>query len=278
MFDMILSKILPGILCTAVCYQTYINLPLSFLYGSNVAPLPSFRSDSAVIIFPGFGGTDENTDRLQKEIQKSDQDRNEKRFVTVYDWSKWRGETLRAAYNSKVVGKTIGRQLAYHHQQVTPLKELHVIGISVGAFAADSCINEYQRIVGLSMETDGGKEKQNPTKTRLTLLDPFTSLGIFGAGYGKKYFGRTSDYCEHFVNTDDPVPFTNDPLPHAMNFDVTQSKDRLSYQPPPGDNMHSWPAAFYGLKWRSIIDPRVSNNLFRSTHVINPRGTIRRLP
>ena len=259
-------KILSGIIATTVCYQTYVNLPIRVLYGSEIQPLPNYQSDNVVIIFPGFSGPDENVQRIQKEIENSDDRKKRDSFVTIYDWTAWKGNTLRAAFNSKIVGKAIGRQLS---QSRIPIKELHVIGISVGAFAADSCIEEYKQQVA--------KSEIPAATTKLTLLDPFTSLGIFGQGYGRKYFGKSSDYCELFLNTDDPVPFTNEPLPFAMNFDITNCKDRLKYRPPEGDSMHSWPAAFYGLNWKKKINPLIKNPYFTANHQDNPRGSVRQL-
>lgn len=39
---------------------------------------------------------------------------------------------------------------------------------------------------------------------RLSLLDPFTQRGILGTKYGTRVFGSEADYCEHYMNTDDP--------------------------------------------------------------------------
>ena len=50
-----------------------------------------------------------------------------------------------------------------------------------------------------------------------------------GFGYGQNYFGLNVDYAEHILNTDDPVPTTNDPLQHCVVYDVTHCKERESF-------------------------------------------------
>jgi len=64
------------------------------------------------IIFPGAGGPDQYTDMLKKKIKDSDRRAGVKRYVEVYDWSKWRGNFLRAAFDGQSVGKAIGTQIA----------------------------------------------------------------------------------------------------------------------------------------------------------------------
>ena len=61
---------------------------------------------------------------------------------------------------------------------------------------------------------------------RLTLLDPFTSRGVWGSTYGQDNFGLDVDFAEQFLNTDDPVPITNDPLPLCSCVDVTGAVER----------------------------------------------------
>lgn len=245
------SKLVGGVLFSSVLYQGYIRLPQKFLFGSSPPALPEFAEDSLFLIFPGFGGVDANIDRIHSEVAKTDIETNLSRFVYTYDWVRWRGNTLRASFDSQRVGAQVGKELGRRICQNNrpPLTSIHIVGVSVGAFAADSCVKEFKK--ALHAHSNG----QFTTTTRLTLLDPFTSRGIFGADYGAKHFGVDSDYCEHFVNTDDPVPFTNDPLPHVMNFDITASEARKSFTPLPNDNMHSWPAAYYGLYWKNKINP-----------------------
>jgi hypothetical protein len=260
------TQVLPGLLvgCYAL-YQGYIRLPQQLLYGSEPPNLPMFEQESVFLIFSGFGGVDYNTDHLQNEVISSDKSFDEIRFVHTYDWSRWKGNTLRAAFDSERVGQRAGKELG-----AKAIKHLHVVGISVGAFAASACVDEYIKVAE--------KASGVVASTRLTLLDAFTARGVFGQDYGAKFFGRRCDYCEHFVNTDDPVPFTNKPLPYAHNFDITRSASRTAFTPLPGDNMHSWPVAYYGLSWRNSIDPRLKQLRFRPCHDANPRGALQSIP
>lgn len=260
------AKMLAGILLGTTVYKTYVTLPQRILYGRDPHPLPDFKEDSLFLIFPGFGGVDENIAKLEQQVIMSDESKwDNNRFVYTYNWTQWRGNTFRAAFDSQLVGEVVGRSLAkFVTYRKKPLKQLHVVGVSVGAFAADQCVKEYKATL---------KSASNNTYTRLTLLDPFTARGVFGQGYGAKNFGLCSDYCEHFVNTDDPVPFTNEDLPFTLNFDVTSNSDRKEFKPLPGDSMHSWPLAFYARNWKDKIDPRNKNPNFPSSFTkLFPRG------
>jgi hypothetical protein len=64
----------------------------------------------------------------------------------VYDWLKWRGNFLRASFDSQIVGSNVCSALADAEKQQGEIKHLHVIGVSVGAFAADSCIKIFNKV------------------------------------------------------------------------------------------------------------------------------------
>jgi hypothetical protein len=68
------------------------------------------------------------------------------RYVEVYDWLKWRGNFLRASFDSQIVGSNVCSALADAEKQQGEIKHLHVIGVSVGAFAADSCIKIFNKV------------------------------------------------------------------------------------------------------------------------------------
>ena len=207
-------------------------------------------------------------------MRDSDKKYRKARFVHCYDWREFRGSLFRAALDSQQIGKIIGRQLASEGH----INDLHVVGVSVGAFAADTCIKEFRRLRGMESQQGNGESKYNKkVGSRLTFLDPFTSRGIFGSGYGNRFFGNEADFCEQFMNTDDPVPSTNSPLPGAHVYDVTTSRQREGFVPLSGDSMHSWPVAFYGINWKDKIDPRAKNPLFKPCHTEKPRGTLTKL-
>ena len=64
----------------------------------------------------------------------------------MYDWLQWRGNFLRASFDSQIVGKNVCSALADAEKSQGEIKHLHVIGVSVGAFAADSCIKIFNKV------------------------------------------------------------------------------------------------------------------------------------
>lgn len=115
--------------------EIYVRLPQELIYGRRPEPIPivvdSEDADSVVLIFPGAGGPDYNTDKLQRSITDDDRIKGIHRVVSVYDWSAWTGNFIRAAFDSQIVGRTVcsslakdGLSAANHH----PLKSLHAIG------------------------------------------------------------------------------------------------------------------------------------------------------
>jgi hypothetical protein len=75
------------------------------------------------------------------------------------------------------------------------------------------------------------------------------------------------------LNTDDPVPSTNEALPNSVIYDVTNHPERLQFVPLEGDSMHSWPVAFLGKHWKTYVsrsDGRVA--LLRPTHDMPYQG------
>lgn len=197
--------------------EIYVRLPQEIIYGSKPTPLEysSARkvSENMVIIFPGAGGPDTYTDLLRQKISNSDRKAGVRRYVTVYDWLQWRGPFIRAAFDSITVGRQIGNQIAtedieamrseaqsnnevtlenlspiitgkvYDRKRLgdssTKLKNLQIVGISVGAFAADACAKSYKSAM---MQFD-----VKPAEIQLTLLDPFTSKVRYELDYNFAY-------------------------------------------------------------------------------------------
>jgi hypothetical protein len=233
-----------GLISLEASAEIYIRLPQDLMYGSNPIPIERLSKVDKydVVIFPGAGGPDQYTDALKNKIADSDKHLGITRGVYVYDWLKWRGNFLRAAFDGQSVGKTIGTQLS----ESKNLENIHIIGISVGAFAADSCVKQYKELA------------ENPATIHLTLLDPFTSKGPFGYGWGLQHFGAGADIVEDYLNSDDPVPTTNDPVLNAYTIDVTNSKSRAGFT----DSYHSWPVAYLAKNWDTQVD--------RDGHIVEP--------
>ena len=253
---------------SAIAIEAYSRLPQKLLFGSTPRPLEQFDDKDVVLIFPGAGGPDENTSNLAQAVIESDKLRGVKRHVEVYDWSPWKGNLIRASYDGQSVGKIIGEQLA---EGFGDLNSVHVMGVSVGAFAADSCCRHFQK------NSQSKKSDSVPTYVRATFLDPFTQRGLFGTKYGTKLFGKEATFCEHYLNTDDPVPSTNEPLSKAIVYDITASESRKLFIPLKGDSMHSWPVAYYGRQWETKLNE--DGSLFHPLHTSDTRkGTVISVP
>jgi hypothetical protein len=184
--------------------------------------------EHATLVFHGSGGQDQYTDALMKKVQDS----SRSCYSSMIEWSQFSSNIFQASFN----GQRIGRQAAARLLQKAPnLKSIQFIGISVGAFAADAATTEAK-----SMAKGGVPYLQ------LTLLDPFTQRGIFDFGYGSRTFGKSADYVEQYLNTDDPVPSTNSPLENAVCYDITNLR--------PDDIFgHDWPVVYYAQSGRPGI-------------------------
>lgn len=245
--------------------EIYVRLPQQIIYGSSPRSLPLEKIDgkrNVLLIFPGAGGPDANSDQLEAQIQASDKKAGYSRWVYTYDWLQWRGPFVRAAFDGQLVGRSVCGELA-KSPRGNDIDSLHVIGISVGAFAADSCTKTFTKTL---KETNPIPPHTHTSATRvsLTLLDPFTSKGIFGYAWGEKYFGTSADSMVTYLNTDDPVPSTSNPLSQGITVDITHSKQRQDYHPP-DSNMHSWPVAYLAKNW--ITEPTTGDTKLSGVNV-----------
>lgn len=178
-------------------------------------------SSCRTFIFPGAGGVDPLVEELSRKLDGS----------KIIDWLEHRGSILTAAFDAEAVGEAVATLLL--RRQNSDQVPFHFIGISVGAFGANAAATHVYRRLGGS------------NNVRLTLLDPFCGRGVFGPSYGKQNFGKYATTAIQILNTDDPVPTTNDPLPYCYCIDVTAATERRTFVPLPGDSMHSWPVAYF---------------------------------
>jgi hypothetical protein len=223
-------------------------------------------------IFPGSGGVDELILELNEKLSSTSRS-------VIIDWKEYRGSIATAAYDGEAVGVAIADLLSEVTTTRTTMKgdnyndnnnddtssssqptQWHFIGISVGGFCANAAAASTYMTLSRMQEEE--KEYRPPSSTsylyssvdniKLTLLDPFCGRGIFGPKYGNEHFGKYATKSIQILNTDDPVPTTNDPLPNCVCFDVTKDPRRDAFVPPSGDSMHSWPLAYYA---RHFIEP-----------------------
>jgi hypothetical protein len=199
------------------------------------------------IVFPGAGGPDVLTDELRASINGGND--NNAPSCIVWDWQQHRGSIATAAFDGEAVGEAVGKAtIQYLQKEEEQLESMHIVGISVGAFCANamaSTLHDYCN------SKNSGNATKRRIHIRITLLDPFCTRGLIGIGYGAKHFGVKADYAEHYVNTDDPVPSTNDPLPQCYCMDVTSASERKTFVLPEGESMHCWPLAYFA---RHVVD------------------------
>jgi hypothetical protein len=196
--------------------------------------------EHATLVFHGSGGQDQYTDTLMKNLQRS---LEKSTYSSMIEWSSYSSNILQASFNGQRVGRIAATQLL---ESARNLKSVHLIGISVGAFAADSASIEVKSLL------------KESAFVQLTLLDPFTQRGIFDFGYGAREYGKGADYFQQYLNTDDPVPSTNSPLANSVCFDITSIRpEEISFG-------HDWPVAYYGRQEKIGIVPP-SQRLERGT-------------
>lgn len=216
--------------------EAFMRLPLG------VAQLPASLANAMTVsdltvIVGGSAGPDRYAQNIASALQTIGRKPLVLDWRTNADGSDWSifSSAMQAGSVARRYGEAVGKQMGKMHP-----RSVHVIGVSAGGFAADSLISTVRR-----MSPD--------TYLRLTLLDAFTAgdLVEFVApeqAAGVSSFGASADYCEAFINTDDPVPSTTVPLERAVNFDVTSSSLRTRFEleaASRGDSMHLWPAEYY---------------------------------
>jgi hypothetical protein len=230
------------------------------------------------IVFHGAGGQDGYTDELMTRLRDYDNINNNRTIGSsitttgtatpkelpfsqryssyIVDWSAYSTNLFQASYNGEKIGRDLAQRLL---QQQPHLRTVHLIGISVGSFAANAAAMKIKQVT-TTTTTNGGNNRittTNPPFVQLTLLDPFTQRGILGFGYGNRNFGKFADYTEQYLNTDDPVPSTNTPLDYAVCYDVTNLRPDTIFG-------HDWPLVYYA---RSKTVGQIKNNVWDNDSV-----------
>lgn len=167
------------------------------------------------IFFHGSGGFDESTTSLKSALLDIQEDSE---YLIFIDWTNDSHNQILAPFRSKALGQNFCKQVDGHFTYV------HIIGVSVGAFAANSCVEAI-------------KDRHPETKVTIDLLDPFVAIGL-DFDYGLHHFGARADDCRQYLNTDDPVPFTNKPIRICKVFDVTDLKPENIFG-------HDWPLIYF---------------------------------
>jgi hypothetical protein len=227
--------------------QTYMNIFEAEVVPGSAAPngpLSGIDSDvrDITIIFHGAGGQDENTDNLLKVLSSkldnaATRTPRMKGIVKMVDWSADSADILQASVKGSKIGSQIGhlvRDVVIQQRNAgNNERNIHIIGISVGAFAANSLVQ--------TLDSELDRTTRKNTNLQLTLLDPFQQKAVLGLNYGNRHFGQGADYAQHYLNTDDPVPSTNDPLQYCSTVDVTSLRPTEVFG-------HDWPLVYYTQK------------------------------
>ena len=190
------------------------------------------------IIFHGAGGQDDNTEKLLQVLQNKNESNH---FVKIVDWSIDSADILKASIKGTKLGAKVGQQLVSFMKNSNDdvPRNVHIIGISVGAFPSHQVIQE----INESLD----KVRRNQINLQLTLLDPFQQKAVLDIGFGKNNFGKGADYAQQILNTDDPVPFTSELLYHCCTTDVTSLRPNEIFG-------HDWPLIYYTNELEKSID------------------------
>lgn len=144
--------------------------------------------------------------------------------VIAFDWSRQAEDTFRCSLDGTRLGTELGRSLAASDA----LASVHLVAHSCGSFVSLGICEALR---------EAGRDVQIQT----TFLDPVTIYGGFFWGYGLDHFGTCADFSDAYIDTGDTVPGSNQALPHAHTFDVTEARERAGYAGSP----HVWPTVYY---------------------------------
>jgi pimeloyl-ACP methyl ester carboxylesterase len=160
--------------------------------------------------------------------------------IVRINWPSLANRYLTAAGNGLYLGQLLGRDLAQHGRQY---EIIHLVGQSLGAHIVHGIAGTYrEQLAG-----------QPQAIIHTTLIDPFMPMGIFDPYYGRTRFGIHADFAECYFTRDEPVWFSNTPMVHAVNFD-------LSEVVPPRENpyftyYHDYPVLYYQYSIGNALGP-----------------------
>lgn len=212
-------------------------------------PIPQLQSTNVLELTIVFHGamSPANDEALQSMVQVLESKSKSKNSVLVMDWSKYstRNFLPRASFHAQAIGKQFAKnmlssiQLQHQHLHQTsyfyqpdrpppPLQvRLHVVGVSVGAFAADAFVTNLR----CQLKKEEKKERldgSSISKSTIdcyiqeTLLDPYCARGVLDLDYGVRCFGAKADYAQQIVSRTDRVPTSNEYLKNCVVWDITE--------------------------------------------------------
>jgi hypothetical protein len=243
----LLKTVAGCVFAAPIACEVYARLPAGWSVQSlPLLPQDALEASKLIIVIPGAGGPDANTERIVTSLQKASPSGSK---VLQYDWAAFVGDQLQAPHNAEKVGTHLADMVLS-----SEVESLHVVGISVGAFVADRVVRRV---------AEAARRGARTMTVHETLLDPFTARSLPGlvrpsSAYGVGAFGRNADIAECVLNTDDPVPSTNLPLRHAVNFDIVRHTaasriDVVFCSPAPSTSPPCHPSLVYPLRFESLL-------------------------
>lgn len=216
--------LIPGIPFTvaSLLILGYSNIPLPL---GNKVKINSVREDTEELIVLIHGKGDRPSswaDGFAEELRHSVL--KEQQQVLTVDWGDYSTDLFRCTLNGRRIGRNLGRKLLSHKN----IKRLHLIGHSAGSFV----------VYGMC---EAVKKKDGNIFVQTTYLDPVSIYGGVDWGYGTRNFGSCADISDAYIDHDDGVPGSNEPLKHPHTFDVTALKKPAAFSGSP----HLWPIEYY---------------------------------
>lgn len=180
------------------------------------------------------------SDELQGLIQNNPDNKQSKTHQHLsLDWRPFSDNPFICSVVAKKIGYDIGKSISAKHQ----VNYIHAIGHSCGSFV----------VLG-----EGARSQGRNIKIQSTYLDPVSIYAGFFWDYGVHHFGSCADFSDAYIDTSDTIPGSNQSLPHAHTFDVTQirTSKNLTIHP------HNWPARYYVEAYAKRTVPllKTSNN------------------
>ncbi|MEX2488421.1 MAG: hypothetical protein WD356_02735, partial [Pseudomonadales bacterium] len=159
---------------------------------------------------------------------------NDTRVLSV-NWNPYSEDVFRCAVSAQRIGRKIGAVVAAQEQ----IDSLHLIGHSCGAFV----------VYGICGEV---KSRSQRITIQSTYLDPLSVHGLYW-DYGVDNFGNCADFADAYIDVEDDVPGSNQPLAHAFTVDVTEARIKNGIN----ISAHNWPTVYYQLITRNGRAPRL---------------------
>jgi hypothetical protein len=131
------------------------------------------------LVFHGAHGPDVHTDALMKSLNEtsasassmSSSSSSQSSYNFMMNWELYSQNMIQASFNGDRIGREVAKRLPAR------IRRVHIIGISIGAHAADACVRQLKR------------DRQDRIYIQETLLDPVCARGVLDLEYGLRESG-----------------------------------------------------------------------------------------